>query len=97
MGIDSKAANDEPLSPSESERVIGLAKLIGQLEAMIEESGTAKGFDAGIGPHDRVPADMIAVRVMGPMKIAVDAMGGDFGFLGFSVGTASPAISPAGR
>ena len=31
----------------------------------------AKGFDAGIGPHDRVPADMIAVRVMGPMKIAV--------------------------
>src|SRR6202049_1608131 len=31
----------------------------------------AKGFDAGIGPRDRGPADMIAVRVMGPMKIAV--------------------------
>src|ERR1700692_3876463 len=31
----------------------------------------AKGFDAGIGPRDRMPADMIAVRVMGPMKIAV--------------------------
>ena len=31
----------------------------------------AKGFDAGIGPRDRVPADMIAVRVMGPMKISV--------------------------
>jgi len=31
----------------------------------------AKGFDAGIGPRDRAPADMIAVRVMGPMKIAV--------------------------
>ncbi len=31
----------------------------------------AKGFDAGIGSRDRVPADMIAVRVMGPMKIAV--------------------------
>jgi DNA-binding transcriptional LysR family regulator len=31
----------------------------------------AKGFDAGIGPRDRVPADMIAVRVMAPMKIAV--------------------------
>jgi DNA-binding transcriptional LysR family regulator len=30
----------------------------------------AKGFDAGIGPHDRAPADMIAVRVMGPMKVA---------------------------
>ena len=31
----------------------------------------AKGFDAGIGPRDRVPADMIAVRVMGPMKVFV--------------------------
>jgi DNA-binding transcriptional LysR family regulator len=31
----------------------------------------AKGFDAGIAPRDRVPADMIAVRVMGPMKVAV--------------------------
>src|SRR6476659_1879780 len=31
----------------------------------------AKGFDAGIGPKDRVAADMIAVRVMGPMKVVV--------------------------
>ena len=31
----------------------------------------AKGFDAGIGPHDRAPADMIAGRVMGPMKVVV--------------------------
>ena len=31
----------------------------------------AKGFDAGIGPRDRVPTDMIAVRVMAPMKVAV--------------------------
>ncbi|HEX4261944.1 MAG TPA: LysR family transcriptional regulator [Acetobacteraceae bacterium] len=31
----------------------------------------AGGFDAGIGPRDRVAADMIAVRVMGPVKIAV--------------------------
>jgi DNA-binding transcriptional LysR family regulator len=31
----------------------------------------AKGFDAGIGPQNRAAADMIAARVMGPMKIAV--------------------------
>jgi DNA-binding transcriptional LysR family regulator len=31
----------------------------------------AKGFDAGIGPQNRAPTDMIAVRVMGPMKVAV--------------------------
>ena len=31
----------------------------------------AKGYDAGIGPQDRAAADMIAVRVMGPMKMAI--------------------------
>ena len=31
----------------------------------------AKGFDAGIGPQDRAAADMIIVRVMGPMKVVV--------------------------
>ena len=31
----------------------------------------AKGFDAGIGPRDEAAADMIAVRVMGPMKVAI--------------------------
>jgi DNA-binding transcriptional LysR family regulator len=31
----------------------------------------AQGFDAGIGPRNRAAADMIAVRVMGPMKVAV--------------------------
>jgi len=31
----------------------------------------AQGFDAGIGPQDREAVDMIAVRVMGPMKVAV--------------------------
>jgi DNA-binding transcriptional LysR family regulator len=31
----------------------------------------AKGYDAGIGPKDWAAADMIAVRVMGPMRVAV--------------------------
>ena len=31
----------------------------------------AKGFDAGITPRDRAPVDMIAVRVTGPMQIAM--------------------------
>jgi DNA-binding transcriptional LysR family regulator len=31
----------------------------------------AKGFDAGIGSRDRAAADMIIVRVMGPVKVAV--------------------------
>jgi DNA-binding transcriptional LysR family regulator len=31
----------------------------------------AKGFDAGIGPPEHAAADMVAVRVSGPMKLAV--------------------------
>jgi DNA-binding transcriptional LysR family regulator len=31
----------------------------------------AEGYDAGLGPQDRAAADMIAVRVTGPMKIAI--------------------------
>jgi DNA-binding transcriptional LysR family regulator len=31
----------------------------------------AEGYDAGVGPQDRAAADMIAVRVTGPMRIAL--------------------------
>jgi len=31
----------------------------------------AEGYDAGIGPRDRAAADMVAVRVTGPMKMAL--------------------------
>ena len=44
------------------------------LELQVGESPidiVAKGFDAGIGTQDRAATDMIAVRVMGPMGIAV--------------------------
>lgn len=44
--VNRKAARDESLSPEESERVIGIAKLVGQLEAMLEESGAPDKFDA---------------------------------------------------
>jgi putative toxin-antitoxin system antitoxin component (TIGR02293 family) len=47
--VNKKAARDETLSAEDSERVVGLAKLVGQLEAMIEEAGEAgkaEDFDA---------------------------------------------------
>lgn len=34
------------LSQAESERVIGFARLVGQVEAMVEDAGGARGFDA---------------------------------------------------
>jgi DNA-binding transcriptional LysR family regulator len=45
-----------------------------QLEVDVGEATVdvvSKGFDAGIGPLDRAAADMIAVKVTGPLKLAV--------------------------
>ena len=44
--INRKAMKNEPLSSGESERVIGMARLVGQLQSMVEESGDPQGFDA---------------------------------------------------
>jgi putative toxin-antitoxin system antitoxin component (TIGR02293 family) len=45
--VNRKAAKNETLPPSDSERVIGMARLMGQLEVMVEESGNPNGFDTG--------------------------------------------------
>jgi putative toxin-antitoxin system antitoxin component (TIGR02293 family) len=44
--VNKKAKHGETLSPEESERIVGFAKLVGQLEAMIQESGDPGDFDA---------------------------------------------------
>ena len=58
--VNKKAKQDRTLSPGESERVIGLAKLVGQLQAVIQESGNPEGFDAAAWMsrwlNDPVPA-----------------------------------------
>jgi DNA-binding transcriptional LysR family regulator len=44
------------------------------LEVALDDAATdivARGFDAGIGSRDLAAADMVAVRVMEPMKVAV--------------------------
>ena len=44
--VNKKAKHGENLSPEESERIVGLAKLVGQLEAMLQDSGNPANFDA---------------------------------------------------
>ena len=44
--VNKKAKLGGALSSEDSERVVGFAKLVGQLEAMIQESGDPAGFDA---------------------------------------------------
>ena len=44
--VNRKLQAKQTLSPDESERVLGLARLVGQVEAMVRESGEPEGFDA---------------------------------------------------
>lgn len=44
--VNKKAARGEVLSAEDSERVVGLAKLVGQIETMVEDSGNEENFDA---------------------------------------------------
>ncbi len=44
--LNRKARANARLSPHESERVVGVAKLIGQVQAMVEASGEPEGFSA---------------------------------------------------
>ena len=43
--VNRKAARHEALSPDDSERVLGVARLVGQVEAMLEGSDQARDFD----------------------------------------------------
>jgi putative toxin-antitoxin system antitoxin component (TIGR02293 family) len=44
--LNRKASKQENLSPEDSERVLGVSKLIGQVHEMVRQSGESKGFDA---------------------------------------------------
>lgn len=44
--VDRKARANQQLSIENSERVIGLARLVGQVQVMVEQSGDPSGFDA---------------------------------------------------
>jgi len=44
--VERKQKKHELLSPEQSERLMGTLKLIGQVQAMVEESGNPEGFDA---------------------------------------------------
>jgi putative toxin-antitoxin system antitoxin component (TIGR02293 family) len=44
--MDRKIRSRQRLSPDESERLLGIARLVGQVDAMVRESGELEGFDA---------------------------------------------------
>lgn len=73
--VNRKAARDEALSPEDGERVIGMARLVGQLEAILAESGDAEGFDAPAWLAQWLRAPLPALGGVRPIEL-LDTMEG---------------------
>lgn len=73
--VNKKAKHGQKLSPDESERVIGLARLVGQLQAIVQESGDAQGFDAAAWMSHWLNAPLPALGGLRPIDL-MDTMEG---------------------
>lgn len=73
--VNRKAAKNETLSIEDGERVVGVAKLVGQLKAMVEESGEPNGFDAAGWLSQWLRQPLIALGGAKPLDL-LDTMEG---------------------
>lgn len=69
--VNRKAARNEALSADESERVIGIARLVGQLLAIIEESGNPEGFDAPLWLSNWLREPLPALGGLQPITLLI--------------------------
>lgn len=79
MGIARTTANrkikmDEVLSQDESERTLGIARLVGQVQKIVSESGEPQGFDAAKWTADwlEAPNDALGGRAPGEFMDTAD-------------------------
>ncbi len=70
-----KRSGQQPLSASEGERALGLARLIGQVEVMVEESGDPTGFRPAQWMKDWLSQELAALGGRRPMDL-LDTMVG---------------------
>ena len=73
--VNKKAKQDQTLSPGESERVVGFAKLVGQLAEIVQESGNPEGFDAAAWMSNWLNAPVPALGGARPIDL-MDTMEG---------------------
>jgi putative toxin-antitoxin system antitoxin component (TIGR02293 family) len=57
------------LSSADSEHVVGLARLIGQVEQIVQESGNPEGFDAGLWVAEFIEAENPALGGRRPAEL----------------------------
>lgn len=73
--VDRKIQRGELLTSDQSERVVSAAKLIGQIEAMVEESGDSEGFDAAMWFDEWVDKPLAALGGRAPSELMSTAEG----------------------
>lgn len=73
--INRKAKTNAPLAPAEAERVIGLGRLLGQVQAMVRDSGTVDGFDPAAWLSDWLTTPVPALGGARPLDL-MDTMTG---------------------
>lgn len=73
--INRKAKTNAPLSPAEGERVLGVGRLLGQVQAMVRDSGNPEGFDAAGWLSEWMSAPVPALGGARPLDL-MDTMTG---------------------
>lgn len=73
--VNRKAKTNAPLSPAEGERVLGVGRLLGQVEAMVRESGSAEDFDAASWLSEWMRSPVPALGGARPLDL-MDTMSG---------------------
>jgi putative toxin-antitoxin system antitoxin component (TIGR02293 family) len=73
--VNKKAKHDQRLSRGESERVVGFSKLVGQLVAIVQESGDPEGFDAATWMSNWLNSSVPALGGIRPINL-MDTMEG---------------------
>lgn len=73
--VNRKAKTNAPLSAAEGERVLGVGRLLGQLQTMVQESGSLEGFDASAWLSAWMGAPVPALGGVRPLDL-MDTMTG---------------------
>jgi putative toxin-antitoxin system antitoxin component (TIGR02293 family) len=73
--VDRKLREKKDLSRDESSRVLGAAHLVGQVQAMVEESGTPQGFNAAAWVADWLDRAVPALADRRPAELMDTAEG----------------------
>ncbi len=73
--MDRKIRARQRLNPDESERLMGIARLVGQVEQMVRESGEAQGFDAARWVADWLEIPLAALGGIRPAALMDTAEG----------------------